>query len=291
MAGPLLVGGNARLAQAIARQLPGCRGVVRHGPTGDATVVADYRTIPEATFAGVATVINCVGTPHGDAATLHAVNVAVAVAAATRARVAGCRQFIQIGSLSVYGGATAIDGTTPVRPATAYGRSKAAADDALLALATPAFSVVVLRVPALYGVGAAGKFGRLAQAMATFGAFPLVRPAARRSVLHLDNAAAAVAALAADPTPTGVYLAADHEAFSLPLLAAAVTATTGTRVRLVPLPGWTAALARRAAPAAFASLYADSLIAPAAAMTTPLALPVRLADGLAAMLAAGHRSR
>ena len=287
-----MIGGAARLARAIDRRVPGCRLVVRAGRGPAATVVDDYRAIPAVAFNGVARVVNCVGTPVGDVATLAAVNVEVAVTAARRARDAGVRQFIQVGSLSVYGGATDIDGATPVAPVSDYGRSKANADAALAALATPEFCVTLLRVPALYGPGATGKFGQLARVMTALGRFPVFRPLARRSVLNLDNAAVAIAALL-DGTASagGVQFATDHEAFTLDALATAVTRVHGKLVRLVPLPAAAAAVARHAAPGAFASLYADSVVAPAAAMTTQLPLPVALGDGLAAMLAVGTACR
>ena len=236
-------------------------------------------------------VVNCVGTPLGDAANLAVVNVDIAVEAARRARDAGVRQFIQVSSLSVYGGATAIDAATRVAPVSDYGRSKAIADDALLAHASLDFAVIVLRVPALYGPGAAGKFGQLARIMTALGVFPVFRPLARRSVLHLDNAAAAIAALLVEPKSSGVRFATDHEVFTLDTLAAAVTAVNGKDVRLVTLPRAAAALMRRAAPGAFASLYMDSLVAPETALTTRLPLPMTLAAGLAAMLVADRTSR
>ena len=235
--------------------------------------------------------MNCVGTPRGDASMLAAINVDVAVAAARQARDAGCRCFVQVSSLSVYGGATLIDGATLVAPVSDYGRSKAAADAALLGLATPEFAVVAVRVPALYGPGAPGKFGQLARVMIRTGVFPVFRPLARRSVLHLDNAAAAVAALIANSATTGVHFAADHELFTLDALTAAISKTTDRDVRLISLPSAAAKILRRTAPGIFASLYADSVVAPAAAMTTQLAQPIGLVDGLATMLAAMHTSR
>lgn len=254
-------------------------------------VVDDYRAIPKSAFDGVTSVINCVGTPLGDAVTLTAVNVDIAVKAARSARDADVCHFIQVSSLSVYGGATAIDATTRVAPVSNYGRSKAAADAALLALALPDFAVTVLRVPVLYGPGAAGKFGQLARAMTAFGAFPVFRPLARRSVLHLDNAAAAIAALLVEPASSGVRFATDHEVFTLDTLAAAVALVSGKGVRLVALPRAAAAIVRRATPAGFASLYQDSLVAPETALTRRLPLPITLAAGLASMLVADGTSR
>jgi len=154
----LLLGGDSRLARRIAARRPFARSVVRHG-TADAvtTVVADYAEVPLSAFVGIATVVNCVGTPVGSPATLHAVNHDVAFASATRARAAGCRHFIQVSSLSVYGRAEQIDGMTPVAPVSAYGRSKAAADAALVraeAAAPTDMQVASMRAEVL---GLAGK--------------------------------------------------------------------------------------------------------------------------------------
>ena len=280
----LLLGGDSRLARRIAARRPFARSVVRHG-TADAvtTVVADYAEVPLSAFVGIATVVNCVGTPVGSPATLHAVNHDVAFASATRARAAGCRHFIQVSSLSVYGRAEQIDGMTPVAPVSAYGRSKAAADAALSALDDDAFAVTILRVPALYGRGAAGKFGALARAMRRLGGFPVSRPLPQRSLLHLDNAAAVIAAL---PPQNGVVLAADHDLFDLGVLADVLARLDVRRPVLVPLPRFALAPLAIAAPAVYAGLFAASVIDAAAAISTSMTLPVGLRDGLAEMLAA-----
>lgn len=253
-------------------------------------VIADYTAIPADAFAGVATVVNCVGTPVGDAVTMTRINVDVPLAAATAARAAGCRRFIQLSSLSVYGRATAIGVETPVAPVSAYGRSKADADAALLGLAAPGFGVTILRVPALYGNGAMGKLGTLARAMQRYGGFVAPPVVAPRSLLHLDNAVAVIKRLISEPHD-GVVLAADHAPFELSAFAGAVAAASGSAVRLVRAPAWFATGLRWLAPNLYASIFAPSLIDPAAAITTGMPLPVAMADGIAAMLAAEPLTR
>lgn len=288
----LIIGGRSRLAARLRAVAPAARAIVRRDPGPNDVMVADYDAIPAAEFAGMATVVNCVGTPNGDEDTLHRINVHVPIAAATAARAAGCRHFIQLSSLSVYGGAATIDAMTQVAPVSAYGRSKEAADSALLALTTPGFAMTILRVPALYGIGAAGKLGTLAQAMRKIGGFVVPRRPIARSLLHLDNAAAVIARLIEDADPRcGIALAADHRPFDFASFAAAVSADSGRPVRLVRAPGWFNTMLRFTAPRLYASTFADSLIAPTATITRDMTLPVDLPDGIAAMLAAEPRTR
>ncbi len=288
----LIIGGNARLARRLARLTPPLR-VISRSSDGPGTLgVADYAAVPETAFDGVRTVINCVGTIAGDSTILTHVNVEVAVNAARQARAAGCRHYIMIGSLSVHGHAPRIDLATPIAPVTDYGRSKAAAEAAVAALATSGFAVTVVRAPALYGPDAPGKFGALARAMRAARVFPVSRELQKRSVLHLDNAAAVVAALAANSGPSsGVVLAADHEPFDLQRFAAALGTVDGRPVRLIRAPDAVFALLRVARPSLYASLFASSQIDSAAAVSTGMRLPVGLDAGLAEMLAVAAEPR
>lgn len=288
----LIIGGDARLARRLARLIPPLRVIRRSGDGPGIIGVADYAALPKAAFDDVGTVVNCVGTATGDAATLTRVNVGVAVSAARQARAAGCRHYIIIGSLSVHGHAPRIDLETPIAPVTDYGRSKAAAEAAVADLATPDFTVTVIRAPALYGPDAPGKFGVLARAMRVARVFPIPLELPQRSVLHLDNAAAVVAALAANPDPGGgIVLAADHEPFDLKRFASALGAADGRTVRLIRVPDVAFALIRAVRPGLYASLFAASRIDPAAAVSTGMVLPVGLDAGLAEMLAVDAHPR
>ncbi len=284
----LILGGNAILARRLLRIIPGARLVIRGDRAqANAVSVSDYDAVPKYAFAGVDCVVNCVGTPCGDTATLDRVNHRLAVINAHHAREAGCRRFVQVSSLSVYGRAPAIGQATPLAPVSDYGRSKAAADAALLALVARGFAVNCVRLPALYGPGAAGKFGTLVELMRRVRVLPVPVPLPKRSVLHFDNAAVALAALCNGAVADSVAFAADHDLFDLELLADVVTGFDGRSVKLSRLPKAVFAPLAAVAPGLYASVYADSVIASSAPFTLGMALPVTLRDGLHAMLAAG----
>ena len=290
MNGLLLLGGDSRLARRIVATTPTDRQIVRRGTASqESIVVKDYAALPTSAFYDIATVVNCVGTAAGGAAELDHVNHIVAISAARKARAAGVRHFIQISSLSVYGRAQYINRQTAIAPVSNYGLSKASADAELMALASPCFAVTILRAPAIYGPGALGKFGTLARLMCRTGWLPVPRLLSCRSVVHCDNIAAVISELVARPAGGGLEFVADHQPFSLATLASAVMAAGGPPIKLVVSPDAMFAALRMIAPAIHASLYSQSLIDPNDAMTTGMTLPVDLAAGLTAALAANGR--
>ncbi len=91
-----------------------------------------------------------------------AVNRALAVRIAEKAKREGVRHFVLLSSMSVYGMDTGvITRDTVPHPNTAYGRSKLAAERGVAALADDGFRVTVLRPPTVYGPGAKGNPARL----------------------------------------------------------------------------------------------------------------------------------
>jgi nucleoside-diphosphate-sugar epimerase len=84
-----------------------------------------------------------------------AVNHLAAVRLATLAKAAGVERFLLASSCTVYGAAGRASTATeavPVRPLSAYARSKAYAERDVSALADYGFSPTVLRIPTVYGV-------------------------------------------------------------------------------------------------------------------------------------------
>ena len=146
--------------------------------------------LPEESYHGFDTVVHAAGLAHRkeqseDAALYLAVNRDLAVTAATAAREQGVRQFIYLSSMSVYGlyeGRITKD--TPPAPATGYGKSKLAAEEALKALETKDFHVALLRPPMVYGPGCKGNYPRLAKLVLLTPVFPRVRN--ERSMLYID---------------------------------------------------------------------------------------------------------
>lgn len=105
---------------------------------------------------------------------------------ALKAMTEGIKQFIFMSSMIVYGkNQTCIDVDTIPQPENFYGLSKLQAEDALKALETKKFKVVVLRPPMIYGKGSKGNYPRLSKIAKVLPVFPKYKN--RRSMLHIDN--------------------------------------------------------------------------------------------------------
>lgn len=179
---------------------------------------------------------------------------------------AGCRRFVLASSFSVYGSATA-DGVvlteeTPPAPATAYGRSKAAAEQRLAAVAArTGLSAISLRPPAVYGPGVASSFTTLMKVVARGLPLPLVGVKNRRSFVYVGNLADAFV-VAAESEAAGVFLVTDSPPVSSAEMARAIAAALGVKARLLPAP---MGLMRAAAGLIGAGPTADSLLGSMAA--------------------------
>lgn len=272
----LVIGGHSRAAIAF-RQLCSDQGrpvriVVRRVGSlqagEEACVVDDYGDLPSEAFAGVDTALNFTGATHAPTPqALWALNVGVPMAAATQLKRRGGRRFIQVSSLSVYGGAEDISRTTEVAPTSAYGRSKAAADAALAKLRDDRFEVIIVRAPLIYGPQGGGKLEQLMALLRRTRWMPAPAKLEPRSMVHVDNLAMGLAEILT-LGPSGLAFVADPEPFRLDRLAEVMSAA-GSPVRLTRLPFATFALVRAVAPGFYESLYGRSLIHPGDTIDLP----------------------
>lgn len=275
----LVVGGGSRLAMALRPRLPADSVYVSRRPTGrgEERIVADYAAVPPALFAETACVINCVGTSGGAAEQMHRLNVEVPAVLAGAARAAGVRHFIHVSSFSVYGAAETIDRSTPERPDTAYGRSKAEGDSRLLALAGDGFGVTLLRLPMLYDEGSLGKLGRLLRLWRRVGIVPVPESDVRRAMIGMELAAEVIARLVHAPRH-GVVLAADPQHFSY----RGVQGARPERLLRLVIPQPAADLARRGFPALARRLFGNSCVPAESNLAVELGLSSRLYADIAA---------
>ncbi|MBX9796723.1 NAD-dependent epimerase/dehydratase family protein [Sphingomonas sp.] len=241
----VIIGATSGAGRAIHARLGdgGVVGVARQGRAD--VIVADYLAVRPDIIAEGAVIVNCVGTPTGDAATLDDVNRKVAVAWAAAARAAGAAHFIQLSSFSVYGRAQHVNAQTPVLPETAYGRSKLDAEQKLAALQTADFGVSLLRIPILVGGDRSDKLAQLLRLIVRLRIVPLVRPPVARAMLSYDGLAATICHLV-QTRQRGVVVAADPEMFSYDLVARQAR-EAGLHLLHMPLPrvlslplGWVA---------------------------------------------------
>lgn len=110
---------------------------------------------------------------------------------------AGVPRFIHISSIAVVGSAAGpvVDDATSGRPVSAYGHNKAMEELSLSEAArTSAMHTLILRCPAVIGPGMTGRPLRLARWVMK--GWPIVRVGGRRSLVYVENVAAATIAAA-----------------------------------------------------------------------------------------------
>jgi UDP-glucose 4-epimerase len=154
-------------------------------------------------------------------------NVALAAVAA------GVRRLVFLSTIAVYGPASGqlIDESTPPRPDTAYGRTKLAAEQAVLSATSGGQRVgTVLRAAAAYGSRVKGNYRRLAVAIARRRYVPLGACVNRRTMVHDRDLAHAVVLASTHPAAAGaVFNVSDGHVHTLAEIVAAIHRAVGRR--------------------------------------------------------------
>lgn len=269
----LVVGSGSRIASALGPRLGAAASFVsrRESRRPVGLQVEDYASIPATVFDEAHCVINCVGISQGSRDALAAINVEVPQRIAAAAKAAGVPHMIHISSFSVYGPARWIDRETPPAPTSDYGRSKLAADTAILSLAEEGFAVTILRLPLIYGADSLGKLGQLLRLWRRIRILPVPRGDVSRAMISVDLSAGALAQLAATPR-TGVVFAADPRPFTY---ADTMQARPEALYRL-PLPRHVTDFAERAFPAIGSRLFMNSQLADADNLSIEYGIPSQL---------------
>lgn len=200
-------------------------------------------------FVGVSTLVHLAGRAHvmddtgaRAEAEYRAANERVTQRLAQAAVAAGVRRFVFTSTVKVNGEASPRG--RPFRPddapapEDAYSRSKLAAERALTDAARgSSMSVVVLRLPLVYGRGARGNFRRLVDAVRAQRALPFGAIANRRSVIGIANLVDALnSAIDAPSSFSGTHFVADADSVSTPDLVRAIARALNVRPRLVAVP-------------------------------------------------------
>jgi len=174
------------------------------------------------------------------------VNRAATLKLAQDAVTAGVRRFIFVSSIKVNGDWTSpgrpFRADDPSRPSDAYARSKAAAEQQLLALmAETGLEVVIIRPPLIYGPGVKANVAKLLDTLARGVPLPLggVRHN-RRSLLAVENLLDLLTLCIEAPQAAGAtLLVSDDQDVSTAELLELLGAGLGKKARLIPIPaGW-----------------------------------------------------
>jgi len=299
-----LTGATGFIGQCLLRELPKrgyrLRVLLRRPsvvPMESASAVVGDLARPQnmaAALADVDAVIHSAGIAHAMSGLpeddYRLLNTEATIALARAAQRAGARRFVFLSSIRAQSGPSAAEVLTEdlaPAPTDAYGRSKLAAERGVAQLD---LDWAALRLVLVYGAGVKGNMAELVRLARAPYPLPLGALAARRSLLALDNLAAAVDAVLAAPGPLRrPLIVADREALTIPQMLAAMRRGLGRRPGLFPLPPRLLETALRAAGRAeIHQRLAGSLVADPSALAqlgwTPA---VSTPAGLAALARSG----
>ncbi len=149
------------------------------------------------------------------------------------------KRFVLVSSLAAHGpspSGRARDASESPRPITHYGRSKAAAEAAVLACADQ-FPVTIARPSAIYGPGD-WRMAPLYRA-AERGWVPLPASSRTASMVHVRDCASAISAMVSQDHASGrIYFVDDGAPLETAVMARIIGDAVGRRVRVLRVPGW-----------------------------------------------------
>lgn len=237
---------GSRLAGRLQAEGRNCRLLARRADRNPVVFAADLGNpdMLAAACKGVDTVFHCAGYAHAfnaleeqEAEQHWRINFEGTRNLVEAVGQAGGRRFIFLSSVKAMGepGPICADEDYPGLPVTAYGQSKRAAEEAILAAGTRyGIQVVLLRPAMVYGAGGKGNLERMGR-MVRQGWFPpLPETGNHRSLVHVDDVVSALCTVADDARATGrTYIITGPDAPSGRELYAAMRRVLGQTAR-----GW-----------------------------------------------------
>jgi nucleoside-diphosphate-sugar epimerase len=214
-------------------------------------------------------------------------NVEATIGLARAAQRAGVRRFVFLSTIRAQAGASdprILTEDLEPQPTEPFGRSKLAAERGL---AEVGIDWVALRLATVYGPGVTGNMARLIRLARSPWPLPFGALTARRSLLSLDNLAAAIDAVLAAPEALRRPLnAADPQPLTVAEMIAAMRRGLGRAPGLVPVPAWMLEAAMQAAGRAdtYERLAGPLVADPAVLLRLGWAPPVTAAAGLERLL-------
>jgi nucleoside-diphosphate-sugar epimerase len=300
-----LTGATGFIGQHLLRELPKrghrLRVLLRRPaalPTSTASAVIGDLARPRnmaAALEGVDAVIHSAGLAHAMSGIpeddYRVINTEATIGLARAARRAGVKRFIFLSSIRAQcGPATDTVMTEAVEPAPTdlYGKSKLAAERGLAELDV---DWVALRATLVYGAGVKGNMAQLMQVSRSPLPLPVASLRARRSLLAVENLAAAIeTVLGAPGTLRRAFIAADPQALTVAEMIGALRRGLGRRPNVLPFPAaLLETLLRAAGREEIYRRLAGSLVAdPAALLGLGWMPPLATPDGLVRLMQAGH---
>lgn len=166
------------------------------------------------------------------------VNVGGSRAVAQAAERAGAVQFVLVSSMA----AVAVAAATPLAedhepaPGTAYGVSKLEGEEAVLSTVSQEMKCTILRPPMVYGPGMQGNPASLLRLLKRGVPLPIGGIGGKRSMIFVENLAAAIGHALASRLATGTYHLADDPPLTIAEFAEHLGAAMGRPARIVDVP-------------------------------------------------------
>jgi UDP-glucose 4-epimerase len=235
--GPSIVRGllaEGYTTRVLARRQPTCL------PASIEIAIGDLEEIEYSLLDDVDFIVHLAALTASDAAAdseYDRVNHRATNALARAAGAAGVKRFVFVSSVSAQTGAAAehpVSEKDEPHPQNAYGRSKLAAEHAVLASGVP---FTILRPVMIYGDAPRGYLARMARLAALPFPLPFGSLRNQRSLLSLDNFVSAVLFVLHSEVAEGeTYLVADPEPVALPDLLASFRKGLGRAPMVFPFP-------------------------------------------------------
>ncbi|CAN0547961.1 unnamed protein product, partial [Laminaria digitata] len=150
----------------------------------------------------------------------------------------GLRRFVLISSAAAHGPATLGRASLeydPPQPGSHYGKSKRAAEEALLAM-KDRVPVSILRPPAVYGPADTRMVGLFSAVQR--GLLPQIGKG-QTSMVYVEDCVQAILRTLSTPHPSGrIYFVCDGQAYSHQRIGEAIEAALGTQALRIPVPAW-----------------------------------------------------
>ena len=184
-----------------------------------------------------ATVVHLAGIAHRNASAveLKRVNVDYPLEIGRAAAASGAHM-IFMSSIKVYGeeSESPLAQDSPRRPRDPYGRSKAIAEEGLLAM--PGLRLTIIRPPLVYGPGVKANFLALMKVVARAWPLPFESIRNRRSFLYVENLADLIRHCIEHASANEIHLPCDGSPLSTPQLCRELARALQTPARLFPFP-------------------------------------------------------
>jgi UDP-glucose 4-epimerase len=184
------------------------------------------------------------------------VNFELTKALAERAKTAGVSHFIYISSTKVYGDEIngVVNEDSECLPTDAYGKSKKMAEEFLLSMQSPDFTVSIIRPPLVYGPGVKGNMIRLLEIAEKNIPLPFGNTGNARSMVYLDNLVALINRVI-EKKAAGIFIGGDASPLSTDSLISLMRKSLGKRPGLITLPTFMRKILKQIRPAMYIRLF------------------------------------